>query len=252
MGLIYLHSVMHKKIPLVKAGDDIKARSFNDIIRVVNELSQVGNLTKNGSRRRAYLQPFGVNLFETAGSSPVTYYVTVNDGRVCELKRTALAAQDAIVLHEANNRLTTGDPTKFAMEVGDAIYVFVPEDSDGGVVFGDVAITVDDPAKVSTNYIPFTTSPQAGEYYYKLAELVEIDGVPRLKPFLSGSNIWHETGLSCDMVIKQCEGPGGTLPEVQALRVRFSSGRVAALNEAEEDVSYNTNLADVGVPEICT
>lgn len=243
---------MHKKLPLVKGGDSIRAPRMNDLIRVVNELSQVGSTTKNGSRRRAYLQPFGVNLFETAGSDPVTYYVTVNDGRVCELKRTALAAQDAIVLHEANNRLTSGDPTKFAMTVGEAIYVFVPEDSNGGVIFGDVAITVDDPAKVSTNYIPFTSSPQAGEYYYKLAELVEIDGVPRLKPFLSGSNIWHETGLSCDLVIKRCADPENSLPEEQALRVRFSSGRVAALNESEDDVNYNTNLADVGVPEICT
>lgn len=243
---------MHKKLPLVKGGEPIRARTFNDIVRVVNELSQVGSPTKSGSRRRAYLQPFGVNLFETAGSDPVTYYVTVNDGRVCELKRTALEAQDAIILHEANNRLTTGDPTKFAIEVGKAIYVFVPEDSNGGIVFGDVAITVDVTTKMSTNYIPFTSAPQAGEYYYKLAELVEIDGVPRLKPFLSGSNIWHETGLSADMVIKRCEDPENSIPEEQALRLRFSSGRLAALNESEEDVSYNTNLADMGVPEICT
>ena len=54
------------------------------------------------------------------------------------------------------------------------------------------------------------------------------------------------------MVIKRCEDPENSIPEEQALRLRFSSGRLAALNESEEDVSYNTNLADMGVPEICT
>jgi hypothetical protein len=237
---------MHKKIPLVKAGDDIKARSFNDIIRVVNELSQVGNLTKNGSRRRAYLQPFGVNLFETAASSPVTYYVTVNDGRLVELNRTAGIAQDALILHEANNRVNvgTGLPEKFAIAVNEVIYLIVPEDANGAVIGADVELGVLADGETSTNLI----GTQPGIYYYKLAKLVTIDGVPRLKPLLSGSHVYHETGLTADYRVLAC--PSESAPEEpgeQLARLRFCSGRLAGIDEDVDLIPASSNLVEYNV-----
>lgn len=241
---------MHKKLPLVKGGDSIRAPRMNDLIRVVNELSQVGSTTKNGSRRRAYLQPFGVNLFETAGSDPVTYYVTVNDGRVCELNRTAGEDTQAITLHECNNRLTAGDPTKFAIDINEVIYVVVEEDANGAVSLGDVALTVDADDKKSLNYIP---TVQGGIYYYKLAKLITTDGVPRLKPFLSGSNIYHETGLNADYRVMSCPDPVDPelYPQTQHSRLRFCSGRLAGIDEDVAIVPLSDNVTEFNV-EVCT
>jgi len=142
--------------------------------------------------------PYKVSLITTPGETP-TYEVTVGWGYVCE---RIPGAGDAIAYHEAANMWDEVDPSKlrkFAITVGQAVYIRVEVDEDGKVNppgGGDaVTIVIDADAEESLHYEPKvdtdSSSGVAGFYLYKLALLEEVEGRVKLKKFLTGSHIDH-------------------------------------------------------------
>ena len=178
--------------------------------------------------------PFDVFLGKYEGTED--YYVTVAEGYVCDRAMEVLAGANSLFNYKPDNLEDAfGDPTKFPITTGQGIFVQVLEDEFGAIKPGaDVILTVEAETKESRNFIPGT---QDGEYYYKLAQLENIDGKPTLVYFLSGSHIYHATGLTADVVIRDCpyfpEGEFESVPGAQLIRMSFVSGKLVSVGEAE-------------------
>ena len=183
------------------------------------------------------LPPFSVILSKTDLG---VNYVTVTHGLVIERQLTAGLAENALIEHPCNNRLTTGVPTKFNVNAGQAIYVQVLEDNLGAVKPGaDVILLVGNDGLESTNHIP---TSQDGEYYYRLAAF-EADGDALIMvPYAAGSHIYHETGLTADAILRDCptfsEGDPTPIPGAQLFRLSFVSGRLVSSGESEAARPY--------------
>jgi hypothetical protein len=220
------------KLPeLIRSGDPITAKWANSIRAALQRLRDRTPLA-SGSRQYIERNPFQLTL----GRNPETdaFFVTVSQGFVVERALSADGAESPLVLHECDNRLDVdGIPTEFAIEIGEAIFVKVLEDEYGRIKPGaDLVLVVDDAAKASTYFEPPSTD---GEYYYKLAELEASDYTVNLVPFLTGSHIYHSTGLTADMVIYDCPPePGGSSEKgTQLIRLSFVSGKLHSVNETE-------------------
>jgi len=230
------------KLPeLVKVGDQITARWANSIRGALQRLRDrqpvlTGGLPINIPK------PFEVTL----GADGVNYYVVVSAGKICERQMAAGLAEDALFFHVCDNQFDiSGTPEKFTIEVGEAIFVNVLEDDYGAIKPGaDITLVVDDKDKMSTNYIPGPT-PQAGSYFYKLAELEAYEGSVRLVNYLAGSHIYHQTGLTADLVIRDCP----VYPETNEtapilLRASFVSGMLVSVGETESARSMAETLEE--------
>jgi hypothetical protein len=185
------------------------------------------------------LPPFTVLL----GQNPDTlaYYVTVTDGRVVERNMLAMLAEDALIRHVCDNRLDgSGNPTKFPISVGEAIFVQVLENESGTIKGGDdVILVVDATGTISLNTIP---TVQEGMYLYKLAELKTKGSGVELVPECAGSHIYHKTGLTADVILRDCptyeEGSPEPIPGAQLIRLSFVSGTLVSVGESEEARPY--------------
>jgi hypothetical protein len=196
------------------------------------------------------IPPFWTNFHRNPEGG---YAVSVEDGRICELNRTALAAQDAIILHEVTNRVDEFDKlVKFAITVGQAIYIQVTESENGPIDLDeDIVLVVADVATTkSLNYIP---TVQAGVYFYKLAELIAVGDDVILEHHLAGSHVYHESGLTADYRVMSCPDPVDPelYPQVQEARLRFCSGRLAGVDEDPDVIPVSGNVSEFNV-ETCT
>lgn len=193
-------------------------------------------------------QPFQPSL----GQSEAGYYVTIEQGYVAERLLTAGIAQSALILHECDNRMDGLEKRKFAIAVGEAIFVRTEENTTGSIKPGvDVVLVVADAGEQSLNYIP---TIQGGFYIYKLAELVaDGDGV-KLEWVLAGGHIYRDSGLTGDFRIMSCEktdGEGGIIPPVQHSRISFLSGHAVAFDQTIEVRPLAETVSEVNV-EICS
>jgi hypothetical protein len=232
---------------LIRAGDPITAKWANGIR---SSLQRLRDRTPVGTSTRQYVEqnPFQLTL----GRDPVSddYYVTVAQGWVAERALSAGDTENALVLHECDNRLTTGNPTKFTIEVGEAIFVQVLEDEFGRVKGGvDVVLVVDDAAEESRNFIP---GGGDGVYLYKLAELQTNGSGVKLVPFLTGSHIFHSTGLTADFRLMTCPSEPEVTP-TQIVRLSFVSGKLHSVGESVETRPLAETLEEKGIDvEVCT
>jgi hypothetical protein len=232
------------KLPeLVKVGDQITARWANSIRGALQRLRDRQPVL-TASQAISIPKPFEVTLGLTPGTGD--YYVVVSAGKICERQMAAGLAEDALFFHVCDNQFDiSGTPEKFTIEVGEAIFVNILEDDYGAIKPGeDITLVVDDKDKMSTNYIPGPT-PQAGSYFYKLAELEAYEGSVRLVPFLAGSHIYHQTGLTADLVIRDCP----VYPETNEtapilLRASFVSGMLVSVGETESARSMAETLEE--------
>lgn len=230
------------KLPeLVKVGDQITARWANSIRGALQRLRDRQPVL-TGSQAISIPKPFEVTL----GADGANYYVVVSAGKICERQMAAGLAEDALFFHVCDNQFdASGNPEKFTIAIGEAIFVNILEDNYGAIKPGsDITLVVDDKDKMSTNYIPGPT-PQAGSYFYKLAELEAYEGSVRLVPFLAGSHIYHQTGLTADLVIRDCP----VYPQTNAtapilLRASFVSGMLVSVGETESARSMAATLEE--------
>jgi hypothetical protein len=235
---------------LIRAGDPITAKWANGIR---SSLQRLRDRTPVGTSTRQYVEqnPFQLTL----GRDPVggTYYVTVAQGFVAERALSALDGENALILHECDNRLDVNDdPTKFTLAVGDGIFVQVKEDDFGRVLGGEdlilVVINAGSTDAESRNYIPDTID---GVYNYKLAELQTNGSGVKLVPFLTGSHIYHSTGLTADFRIIDCPSEPETEP-TQLVRLSFVSGYLHGIGQPVETRPLSANLEEIGIDSVCT
>ena len=230
------------KLPeLVKVGDQITARWANSIRGALQRLRDRQPVL-TGSQAISIPKPFEVTLGADGGQ----YYVVVSAGKICERQMAAGLAEDALFFHVCDNQFdASGNPEKFTIAIGEAIFVNILEDNYGAIKPGsDITLVVDDKDKMSTNYIPGPTA-QAGSYFYKLAELESYEGSVRLVPFLAGSHIYHQTGLTADLVIRDCPvypQTNETAPIL--LRASFVSGMLVSVGETESARSMAETLEE--------
>ncbi|MFN6189931.1 MAG: hypothetical protein ACK48S_03265 [Planctomycetia bacterium] len=230
------------KLPeLVKVGDQITARWANSILGALQRLRDRQPVL-TGGQAISIPKPFEVTL----GADGENYYVVVSAGKICERQMAAGLAEDALFFHVCDNQFDiSGTPEKFTIEVGEAIFVNILEDDYGAIKPGeDITLVIDDKDKMSTNYIPGPTA-QAGSYFYKLAELEEYEGSVRLVNYLAGSHIYHQTGLTADLVIRDCP----VYPETNEtapilLRASFVSGMLVSVGETEAARSMAETLEE--------
>jgi hypothetical protein len=204
--------------------------------------------------------PFYVTLLETTpieiieGGEPYTptYAVTVNDGYVVEKNVTQGVGVNALFNHLCNN-LGVDPPEEFDIAVDEAVFVYVPEDEYGQIISANVEIQVHEKDKASLNYFPYA---QNGEYYYKLAELIDNgDDTVSLVPYLMGSHIFHHTGLTADVRWITCieyDIDGSILSGGDQLkRLSFISGMLASTDDSIEERDLATTQVTIEMPT-CT
>lgn len=222
------------KLPeLVRVDDKITAKWANSIRGALQRLRDRQPVLTGGQPINIP-KPFEVTL---GISETGNYYVVVSAGKICERQIKAGLAADALFFHVCDNQFdASGNPEKFTIAIGEAIFVNVLEDVYGAIKPGaDITLVIDDKGKKSLNYIPGPTV-QAGSYFYKLAELEAYEGSVRLVPFLAGSHIYHETGLTADVVIRDCP----VYPETNdtapiLLRASFVSGMLVSVGATESE-----------------
>jgi hypothetical protein len=197
-------------------------------------------------RRKPRPLPFEITL----GRDGSAWFVTVAQGFVVERALSALDGENALVLHECDNRLNEDDnPTKFTIAVGEAIFVKVLEDEFGRVKGGaDLVLVVDAATEESRNFIP---GGGDGITLYKLAELVARGSSVELKYVLSGSHIFHSTGLTADFRIIDCPSEPETEP-TQLIRLSFVSGKLHSIGASVETRPLSENLEEIGIDSVCT
>lgn len=147
--------------------------------------------------------PFQPTLHRVPGT-PVTYKVSFDWGVVVE---RVPGSGNAVNLLEPINRLTEGDPTRFDIVVGQAVYLAVEVDKAGGISSPipeegaeptpAVRIEVGEDNRQSTHYVPVVdnlTPGAAGTMYYKLMVLktpVAPSTSPTVEKWLAGSHVSH-------------------------------------------------------------
>ena len=200
-------------------------------------------------RRKPRPIPFEITL----GRDGSAWFVTVAQGFVVERALAATAGENALILHECDNRLNVDDnPTKFPIAVGEGIFVKVKEDEFGRILGGEdlilTVINVGSADAESRNYIPDTID---GVYHYKLAELEAYGSSVRLVPVLTGSHIFHTTGLTADFRIIDCPSEPETEP-TQLVRLSFISGYLHGIGQPVETRPLSANLEEIGIDSVCT
>ena len=187
------------------------------------------------------------------GEDELGYFVTVTHGIAYERKMASLAAENCLIPHFCANRLDVdGNPEKFYLTIGDAIFVQLLEDEFGSVIPNapaedNVILLVADAAEPSTVTIPGT---QEGFYLYKLAELVADGTGAKLEPYAAGSHIYHTTGLTADVILRDCPTYpeiGDPVPGAQLLRMSFVSGYLVRVGESEAARPYAETLEETTV-----
>lgn len=189
---------------------------------------------------------FFVNLLSVGKDK---YAVTVEEGYLIERNMLAKAEEDALIEHECVNRVKDGELVEFDIQVYEAIFVRAVESAAGNLKGGDdVSLVVMSKDEISRNTIP---SKQEGVYLYKLAELEPVEGGVRLRFICAGSNIFHKSGLTADIVIQSCPEDLDSAP-IQLLRGSFTSGSLVSVDESTSARPYAETVADLGIQNYCT
>lgn len=167
-----------------------------------------------------------------------TYYAQVAEGEIIERNMAAGEGENSIIRHKAiNHRDANGVLTKFALTEGQGVFITVHETPYGHIdATEDVLLSVLNVPTVSTNFIP---GIQDGVSHYLIAELKNVGGVLKLVPVCGGSNIFHQSGLTADSVLRSCPffepGASEATPGQQLLRLSHVSGSLASIGESIED-----------------
>lgn len=254
MGKMFLlteETVKKLEVLLVQGPVAFDSTDFRVVERAEGKYVQLVESNELGRGFSRKKMPFEVTLGRTTGETP-TYFVTVAHGKVIERDMTKGEDVDALPGYVCTNRLDGADPRKFTIAVGQSIFVVIAENTQGAIDSTvDIVLTVADTATTkSLNYIP---DVQDGIYYYKLASLeADGDGV-KLVDEIAGSHIFHSTGLTADLVLRDCPiiEEGSPLPGVQLWRASFVSGKLAAVGQSEEERAYAPTVEETNV-SYCT
>jgi hypothetical protein len=121
-----------------------------------------------------------------------SYLVTVNRGFVCERLVKAQVGTNQIKFHEPSNLFTDGEPTEFAIEIDQSVYVEYDVSSSGEVSAVPLIVVAANDIAVTRFYPAIGEyAGQSGKFSYKLSSLIDVGGKAKLKHFLAGDNVPH-------------------------------------------------------------
>jgi hypothetical protein len=208
--------------------------------------------------------PFFVTLTEEIASEEdpdfiLEYKVRVSTGRVIVKDVAVGGGSSAIKEYECINLFADITLNEFPMQLDEAIYVEVKENSSGVVLSSSIRVVVDADDYVSVNYKPLVNLQ--GIYRYKLAVLKKqsADAEAIIEPCAMGSHIYHHSGLTKDIRFVDCQqylDPAGTTPDpsfehTQLARFTFIGGMLAGINISVDDRALDSAAVVVELPT-CT
>ncbi len=177
--------------PLVRAGDEISARLFNQLITAVKRLSDrtpVESTSGKGSKGSS--APFMPILKAEKGESGFTYKIALSKGYVVERR---IPDDQALIYHFPTELVDEDDnPIYHDITDGQAIYVKVLVKKDG-TIEEEPTVLVGEDELAGAHYKPkvFDFDGADGEHNYKIAVFEIVDSKPRLKLYGAGDNIDH-------------------------------------------------------------
>jgi hypothetical protein len=177
--------------PLVRAGDEISARLFNQLISAMKRLSDRTPVeSTNGKGSKGSSAPFMPILKAEKGESGFTYKIALSKGYVIERR---IPDDQALIYHFPTELVDEDDnPIYHEITDGQAIYVKVLVKKDG-TIEEEPTVLVGEDELAGAHYKPkiFDFDGADGEHNYKIAVFEIVDSKPRLKLYGAGDNIDH-------------------------------------------------------------
>ena len=233
--------------PLVRAGDEISARLFNQLITAVKRLSDrtpVESTSGKGSKGSS--APFMPILKAEKGESGFTYKIALSKGYVVERR---IPDDQALIYHFPTELVDDDDnPIYHEITDGQAIYVKVLVKKDG-TIEEEPSVLVAEDELAGVHYKPkiFDFEGADGEHNYKIAVFEIVDGKPRLKLYGAGDNIDHydervtmenlEAEGDCYEVGKTYNEPADKV-EFRKLRQLPGEGSTIIKDQNEETINF--------------
>jgi hypothetical protein len=177
--------------PLVRAGDEISARLFNQLIMAMKRLSDRTPVeSNNGKGSKGSSAPFMPILKAEKGEGGFTYKIALSKGYVIERR---IPDDQALIYHFPTELVDEDDnPIYHDITDGQAIYVKVLVKKDG-TIEEEPSVLVGEDELAGAHYKPkiFDFDGADGEHNYKIAVFEIVDSKPRLKLYGAGDNIDH-------------------------------------------------------------
>lgn len=177
--------------PLVRAGDEISARLFNQLIMAMKRLSDRTPVeSNNGKGSKGSSAPFMPILKAEKGEGGFTYKIALSKGYVIERR---IPDDQALIYHFPTELVDEDDnPIYHDITDGQAIYVKVLVKKDG-TIEEEPTVLVGEDELAGAHYKPkiFDFDGADGEHNYKIAVFEIVDSKPRLKLYGAGDNIDH-------------------------------------------------------------
>jgi len=177
--------------PLVRAGDEISARLFNQLIMAMKRLSDRTPVeSTNGKGSKGSSAPFMPILKAEKGEGGFTYKIALSKGYVIERR---IPDDQALIYHFPTELVDEDDnPIYHDITDGQAIYVKVLVKKDG-TIEEEPTVLVGEDELAGAHYKPkiFDFDGADGEHNYKIAVFEIVDSKPRLKLYGAGDNIDH-------------------------------------------------------------
>ena len=233
--------------PLVRAGDEISARLFNQLITAVKRLSDRTPVeSNNGKGSKGSSAPFMPILKAEKGESGFTYKIALSKGYVVERR---IPDDQALIYHFPTELVDEDDnPIYHEITDGQAIYVKVLVKKDG-TIEEEPSVLVAEDELAGVHYKPkiFDFEGADGEHNYKIAVFEIVDGKPRLKLYGAGDNIDHydervtmenlEAEGDCYEVGKTYNEPADKV-EFRKLRQLPGEGSTIIKDQNEETINF--------------
>ncbi len=177
--------------PLVRAGDEISARLFNQLIMAMKRLSDRTPVeSTNGKGSKGSSAPFMPILKAEKGEGGFTYKIALSKGYVIERR---IPDDQALIYHFPTELVDEDDnPIYHDITDGQAIYVKVLVKKDGTIEEEPTVLVGEDELE-GEHFRPevFDFGGNAGTHNYKIAVFEIVDSKPKLKLYGAGDNVDH-------------------------------------------------------------
>lgn len=202
----------------VRSGDNISARTINQLITAIRRLSNRTPVdSSSGKGSKSSKSPFmpilkavkGEN--DESGVPQFTYKIALSKGYVIERR---IPDDQALIYHFPTELVDEDDnPIYHDITDGQAIYVQVQVEDDGKIESDPVVMVAEDELE-GEHFRPevFDFGGNAGTHNYKIAKFEMVDEKPRLKLFGAGDNVDHYDERVGMINVK--EESGGTIYEI--------------------------------------
>jgi hypothetical protein len=237
--------------PLVRAGDEISARLFNQLIMAMKRLSDRTPVeSNNGKGSKGSSAPFMPILKAEKGEGGFTYKIALSKGYVVERR---IPDGQALIYHFPTGLVDDDDnPIYQAISDGQAIYIQVQVQEDGTIEEEPVVLVAEDELE-GEHFRPevFDFGGNAGTHNYKIAKLEMQNGKPKLKLFGAGDNVDHYDERVGMINIKVEEAPDADIYNVgKTYETGDDKIHFRTLQQLDDDGEPIIKAKEVGVPEL--